>query len=200
MLLFQKLVHGNGTVMVKEGDVVKKGDVLIAGKMEGKYTGIRYVHANGDVYANVWYSDKAEVQLKQTKQERTENVEKKYSIKINNFKINFYKKLSNFEKCDTIEEEKKLKIFSNFYLPFSIIEYTNYEMRDTQIEYSLQEAKELAIKQAEDKVKSQIEDEEKILDTHVTVTQKEWKVEAEVICEVLEDIGTKEKFEIWKDW
>ena len=200
MLLFQKLVHGNGTVMVKEGDVVKKGDVLIAGKMEGKYTGIRYVHANGDVYANVWYSDKAEVQLKQTKQERTENVEKKYSIKINNFKINFYKKLSNFEKCDTIEEEKKLKIFSNFYLPFSIIEYTNYEMRDTQIEYSLQEAKELAIKQAEDKVKSQIEDKEKILDTHVTVTQKEGKVEAEVICEVLEDIGTKEKFEIWKDW
>lgn len=196
MLLFQKLVHGNGTVMVKEGDVVKKGDVLIAGKMEGKYTGIRYVHANGDVYANVWYSDKAEVQLKQTKQERTENVEKKYSIKINNFKINFYKKLSNFEKCDTIEEEKKLKIFSNFYLPFSIIEYTNYEMRDTQIEYSLQEAKELAIKQAEDKVKSQIEDKEKILDTHVTVTQKEGKVEAEVICEVLEDIGTKEKFEI----
>mgnify|MGYP005777390275 FL=1 len=164
--------------------------------MEGKYTGIRYVHANGDVYANVWYSDKAEVQLKQTKQERTENVEKKYSIKINNFKINFYKKLSNFEKCDTIEEEKKLKIFSNFYLPFSIIEYTNYEMRDTQIEYSLQEAKELAIKQAEDKVKSQIEDKEKILDTHVTVTQKEGKVEAEVICEVLEDIGTKEKFEI----
>ena len=76
--------------------------------MEGKYTGIRYVHANGDVYANVWYSDKAEVQLKQTKQERIENVEKKYSIKINNFKINFYKKLSNFEKCDTIEEEKKL--------------------------------------------------------------------------------------------
>ena len=196
MLLFQKLVHGNGTVMVKEGDVVKKGDVLIAGKMEGKYTGIRYVHANGDVYANVWYSDKAEVQLKQTKQERTENVEKKYSIKINNFKINFYKKLSNFEKCDTIEEEKKLKIFSNFYLPFSIIEYTNYEMRDTQIEYSLQEAKELAIKQAEDEVKSQIEDKEKILDTHVTVTQKEGKVEAEVICEVLEDIGTKEKFEI----
>ena len=196
MLLFQKLVHGNGTVMVKEGDVVKKGDVLIAGKMEGKYTGIRYVHANGDVYANVWYSDKAEVQLKQTKQERIENVEKKYSIKINNFKINFYKKLSNFEKCDTIEEEKKLKIFSNFYLPFSIIEYTNYEMRDTQIEYSLQEAKELAIKQAEDKVKSQIEDKEKILDTHVTVTQKEGKVEAEVICEVLEDIGTKEKFEI----
>ena len=196
MLLFQKLVHGNGTVMVKEGDVVKKGDVLIAGKMEGKYTGIRYVHANGDVYANVWYSDKAAVQLKQTKQERTENVEKKYSIKINNFKINFYKKLSNFEKCDTIEEEKKLKIFSNFYLPFSIIEYTNYEMRDTQIEYSLQEAKELAIKQAEDKVKSQIEDKEKILDTHVTVTQKEGKVEAEVICEVLEDIGTKEKFEI----
>ena len=31
-----------------------------------------------------------------------ENTENKYSIKINKFKINFYKKLSNFEIYDTM--------------------------------------------------------------------------------------------------
>jgi hypothetical protein len=31
------------------GDVVTKGTVLIEGWLEGQYTGIRYVHANGEV-------------------------------------------------------------------------------------------------------------------------------------------------------
>ena len=41
----------NGTPLVKEGDVVKQGDIVIGGWMEGKYTGIRYVHAQGEVEA-----------------------------------------------------------------------------------------------------------------------------------------------------
>lgn len=35
----------NGVPVVKEGDVVTKGTVLIEGWLEGQYTGIRYVHA-----------------------------------------------------------------------------------------------------------------------------------------------------------
>lgn len=36
----------SGTAQVQEGDVVEKGDKLIAGWMEGKYTGVRYMHAS----------------------------------------------------------------------------------------------------------------------------------------------------------
>lgn len=46
----------NGTPLVKEGDTIKEGSTLIGGWLEGKYTGIRYVHANGSVKAKVWYS------------------------------------------------------------------------------------------------------------------------------------------------
>lgn len=35
----------NGTALVKEGDVVEAGQKLIGGWMEGKYTGVRYMHA-----------------------------------------------------------------------------------------------------------------------------------------------------------
>ena len=48
----------NGTLQVKEGDVVKAGSILIGGWLEGKYTGTRYVHATGEVTAKVWYSKK----------------------------------------------------------------------------------------------------------------------------------------------
>ena len=40
--VIQKIIAQNGTAVVKVGDTVQKGDILIAGYMEGKYTDIRY--------------------------------------------------------------------------------------------------------------------------------------------------------------
>ena len=45
-----KIVPKNGTATVKVGDVVKKGTILIGGWIEGKYTGTRYVHSEGQKY------------------------------------------------------------------------------------------------------------------------------------------------------
>ena len=80
--VIEKVNANNGTIQVQKGDVVKKGTVLISGWIEGKYTGVRYVHSSGEVVAKVWYSQKAKVELKQTIKEKTGNEEKKYSISI----------------------------------------------------------------------------------------------------------------------
>ena len=53
-----KITAKNGTQMVKEGDIVQKGDILIGGWIEGKYTGTRYLHSEGEILAKVWYSKK----------------------------------------------------------------------------------------------------------------------------------------------
>jgi len=119
----------NGTPMVKEGIIVKEGEILIGGWMEGKYTGTRYVHAQGEIEAKVWYTNRQQINLKQVKKQETGNIENKYSININNFKINLYKGVSKFKNYDTIETNTKLKIFSNLYLPFEIIKYTNKEYK-----------------------------------------------------------------------
>ena len=121
------IVAQNGTAQVKAGDEVHKGDILIAGYMEGKYTDRRYVHSMGEVQAKVIYSKSEKMYLNQEKLRETGEEEKKLQIKFNNFKINFYKTLSKFKIYDTIYTEKKLKIFSNFYLPISIVEITNKE-------------------------------------------------------------------------
>ena len=42
-----KVKAQNGTPIVSEGTTVKKGDVLVQGWIEGKYTDNRYVHAEG---------------------------------------------------------------------------------------------------------------------------------------------------------
>lgn len=183
----------NGTALVKEGDVINKDSIIVGGWLEGKYTGIRYVHANGEVQAKVWYSQKEKIYLKEEKTSKTGQSESKYSVKINNFQINFYKTLSKFKKYDTIEEVKKLKLFSDFYLPIEIVKNTNYELQQNSIEYSKEEAKQIASQKAKQVVESQIENKENIINTYINYEETDEYIEAQVIYEVLEEIGTKEK-------
>ena len=189
----------NGTLQVKEGDVVKQGSVLIAGWLEGKYTGVRYVHATGQVMAKVWYSKKEKVYYKQNERKQTGNVEKKYSINIKNFAINFYKKLSKFEIYDTINTEKKLRISSNFYLPFELIVKENHEVIEEEKNYSKDEAKQIWIDNISKELKSQINNEKDIVNEYINTNESEEYIEVEVIYEVLENIGTEEKIALWKD-
>ncbi len=188
-----KVNAANGTPVVKEGDVIKEGTILVAGWLEGKYTGTRYVHANGEVKAKVWYSQTEKVPLKEVKNTRTEKTENKYSVKLNNFQINFYKTLSKFEKYDTIMENEKIKLFSDFYLPIEIIKTTNYELQETEEVHTKEEAKSIAIQRAKDTLNEQIEDKENIINTYINYKEDENQIEAQVIYEVLEEIGTKEK-------
>lgn len=182
----------NGTSVVKEGDLVTKGTVLIQGWLEGQFTGIRYVHANGEVQAKVWYSQKVKIPLKQTKKIQTGNEESKYSVKINNFEINLLKRVPKFQNYDTIETSKKLKLFSDFYLPIEINKKTYQEYENQEVLYTLEEARKIAINEAEKGLNEQIK-ENKLLNKHINTEQTETDIKVEVIYETLENIGTKEK-------
>lgn len=191
--LIQKIDSTKGTSVVKEGDLVKKGIILIGGWMEGKYTGVRYVHGAGKVMGKVWYTETARVQLKEEKIEKTGKEEKKYRINFNNFQINLYKTLSKFEKYDTIYTDKKVKIFSDFYLPVSFTECNNFETISKTEEYTQEEAKNIAIERAEKKLAEQVTNSDDIQDKKINVITTNDYVEVEVIYEVLENIGTEEK-------
>lgn len=191
--LIQKIDSTKGTSVVKEGDLVKKGSILIGGWMEGKYTGVRYVHGAGKVMGKVWYTETARVQLKEEKIEKTGKEEKKYRINFNNFQINLYKTLSKFEKYDTIYTDKKVKIFSDFYLPVSFTECNNFETISKTEEYTQEEAKNIAIERAEKKLAEQVTNSDDIQDKKINVITTNDYVEVEVIYEVLENIGTEEK-------
>lgn len=183
----------NGTSLVKVGDVVKKGDILIGGWMEGKYTGTRYLHAQGEIQAKVWYTNKQRVDLVDNQKVETGAVENKYSVDINNFKINFYKRVSKFKNYDTIEENKKIKLFSDFYLPIEMKKIVHKEYKNVQVIHTIEEAKEIAKQKAKEALDGQIESTENILNEQITTYEESSYVEVEVTYEVRENIGTKEK-------
>ena len=158
-----KIIAQNGTAIVRQGERVKEGQTLIQGIMEGKYTGARYVHSLGEVEAIVQYAKTEKIYYKKSENVRTGNKEEKYRIKINNFQINFYKTLSKFKICDTIEENKKIKVFSNLYLPIAVTKITNYELEKNSNEYTIEEATEIGTKKLEKEIEQEIENKEKIL-------------------------------------
>ncbi len=191
--IITKISAQNGTANVKVGDTVKEGDILINGWLEGKFTGVRYVHAKGEIEEKVWYTKRKKVSYNLTQTQETGNTENKYAIKINNFRINLLKKLSKFEIYDTIETENKFKLFSDFYLPISIIKTTNKELKNVQKKYNLEEAKALGIQELEQELDEEIENKEKIINKNINTYEKQDGVEVYVTYEVLENIGTNEK-------
>ena len=190
-----KITAQNGTAMVKKGDIVKEGTILISGTMEGKYTGTRYVHSIGVVEAKVWYTKSKKFPYKQEEKNKTGNKEEKYQIKIKKNKINLYKTLSNFQIYDTIEEEKKVKIFSNLYLPISLIKQTNYEESLEIKNYNSEEIIKKGTEELRKELEAEIQDKESILQQNVNTYEKEDGIEIHLTYEVLENIGTEEKIQ-----
>lgn len=191
--IITKISAQNGTANVKAGDTVKIGDVLINGWMEGKYTGLRYVHAKGEIEAKVWYTKKKKIPYTLTQTRETGNIQEKYFLKINNLKINFSKKYSKFKIYDTIENDSKFRIFSDFYLPISIVKTTYKEMEEYTKKYTIEEAKNLGIEELQKELDEEIKDKEKIVNKNINTYECQDGVEVYVTYEVLENIGTNEK-------
>ena len=206
-----RIVVQNGTAQVKNGDSVKKGDILIAGWIQGEHTDKYFVNSAGEVKGKIQYVQTEKINKKEIKITRTGKKEKKYSIKINNFVINFYKTYSKFKKYDTIETEKNLKLFKNLYLPIQVKEICNYEENEVEVHNDYETAKILGETTAKQKLDSLLgfsksaqlkesnqgekekENCEELVDSNTEVTEKDDHYEVKVTYQVIEDIGTKEK-------
>lgn len=188
-----KLIVKQGTARVAVGDKVKKGDLLVEGVMEGKYTGIRQVHAMADIEVKK-YAEKEEKQnLVQQIETKTGNEEKNLEIKFHKFKINFNKRLSKFEKYDTIKTTKKLKFFSNYYLPIEVSKITYLEKNLEQKEYTVPELTDKIKLELEQKLNEELglENADNV-EKNVEVNVEGQEVYVKLIYIMYEKIGTKE--------
>lgn len=190
--IISKIVVQNGTVRINVGDEVKENDLLVEGVMEGKYTGNRFVHAEATILGKIYYEKEKKETFIQELEEKTGNTEKKREIYINNFKINFNKGVSNFENYDTIRTSKKLKLFSNFYIPIEIVTIENFEWKKTYKQFTEEELKD----KLEKSLTNALEEEYKISEYPSDMVEKEVVVENEidglrvkVIYAVQEEIG-----------
>ena len=188
-----RMIIRNGTARKSVGDEVAEGDLLVEGVMEGKYTGKREVHSDADIYILKKYEKEKKEPFVQQIKEKTGNEENYVEIYINNFKIFFNKGVPKFEKCDTIRAYKKVKLFSNYYIPIEIVKITNFEIEEalknfTELELTEKITKELQEELAENLNISDFSN----IRQEVTSRADETGVTVKVVYLLEEKIGTKD--------
>ena len=130
--VIEEITVTRGVAVVKKGDSVRRGDILIAGIVSSESDGI-LCHAEGTVIGRV--SDTVSVEVAREHVERIKGERELISlqIKIFNFSLNIFKRYRNLSSgCDIIEDVKVFSLFGKHNLPISLIsEYAvDYEISD----------------------------------------------------------------------
>lgn len=186
-----KIYVQNGTQNINIGDEVKKGDILINGYIDGKYTERRFVHALGEIKGEVSYSEVANIDIENEKLKQTGRKEKRFCVKINNFEINFYKSISKFKKYDTIETNKRVRLFSDFYLPIEIKILENFELEESDI--SKDEIINNEKLKIEDKLNKRLGNTSNLVDKYYNIETYNNQIIIQLTYVLEESIGAKEK-------
>ena len=129
-----KVISSKGNVLVRQGEYVKKGTVLISGKIT-LYEDVKGVtSASGSVYGNVWYECTVETP-KEISSERLTG-RKRYNLNVGN-KILLRNKYQNFRQKNI----KEIKIFG-LKIKFYREEEVEIIKTKTDDEYALRRLKE----------------------------------------------------------
>lgn len=165
------IITRSGTPLVKMGDTVEPGDVLISGAVEvldevGEFARYEYVNSDGDIYGETKYEYNDELSFDYTVKIYTGKYYTGSFLRIftKEFKTNiFAKKKENYDRFETFNQ---IILFRNFYLPiyYGRIQYKCFEVEEYT--YSEEEAQLLA----EDNLNYYIETLE---DNDVSITDKD---------------------------
>lgn len=112
----------SGSPQVKIGEEVKKGQLLISGIVEYEGIGAEYVHARGEVYAEVEREIYVRIPLLLEEKVKTDDVRTEYGIKIFGDEI-FFGGRGRIDTSiyDTITEERDLVLLHTVILPIKVV-------------------------------------------------------------------------------
>jgi len=186
------IITRSGTPLVKKGDEVKKGDILVSAEViitddYGSEMKKEYVRADADILGNVIYSYQDRQSYRYEYKEYTGNMQNGYAVTFGNTRLYLWAFPVNYDNFDATSELSRLKFGTNFYLPISLEkwyykEYAIYEGRYSkeQAKWLLQDRKnqyfqnfiEKGLQIIENDVKISIEKNEAIAAGPIVVQQK----------------------------
>lgn len=189
-----KMVTRAGMPQKKPGDVCKKGEVLVLGRLELKNDSqeifrYEYVHADADIYIRRNLSYYAELPLEYQKEIPLDSVKTGGFVKAGPLYLEWGKKTGKGWNC--ILEESPLRLTESFVLPVSIGKITCRQYEKRRVTRTEQEAKAEAFRILQ-------KYEEKLMEKGVQISSNNVKIEVDhKICksrgtlEIIEKIGTE---------
>ena len=119
-----EIVTRSGVPQVHVGDAVKKGDILVLGRVEvvndsQEVIGYQYHSSDADVFADtqIEYTDTLDL----TYQEKVYDGKKKYQpfLRLGGWTVSVGSVRNQYEHSERVSEETQVRLGENFYLPFS---------------------------------------------------------------------------------
>ena len=183
-----------GYSVVKAGDTVSAGDLIVSGNYTDKYGEEYKLHSYAKIMAYTTHSHTVTVPFDTFEQIKTGNYKNKYSLKLTRFVIPLYfKENILYNNYSITKSEKKFRISKDIVLPISLMKTTYTETVDSyyrkSTEVALADAYELLRDFEVDLVGIQI------LDKKYEETVDENGVTVRVILECYEDIGITGKID-----
>lgn len=131
------IITRSGTPLVKAGDTVQAGDVLVSGQVElindsAEVYGYQYVAADADIYVQTSLDYRDEVALTQREKAYTGRETSRSLLELGSLHLGFPFFHISYEQYDAVQENRQLRIMENFYLPvfFTTITLREYEIVD----------------------------------------------------------------------
>lgn len=187
-----KTIARNGNSVVRKGDIVKKGQILITGIISDEYSEEDiFVHAEGEVLAKTVYQYRLDEPIIKTIEEETGRVVERRELKIGQKGVQFSQ--GNIPFINYVEKVREVKLFNNnIDLPLKLLIHEYREVEIKEIKQNIDFIKKTTHIRA-------VEELNKQLPTNVQIESKDVKYYVEdnmlstyVTIEVIEDIGEKQ--------
>lgn len=143
-----------GQPVLKEGDAVNKGDLIVSGILEDKKGKTTFKHARAKIFAQVQDKIRVEVPFEKTVRVQCGESKKKNAVKILGAEIPFYFTKKDLSKYDIEESEKEFNILG---VHFSLVSCVFTPIEEKTVTLNEHEAKEEAMKQLNEREKSDLE-------------------------------------------
>lgn len=185
----------SGNAVVKGGDVVRKGDILVSGVLDSNHYGMFVTRSAGKVFARTKRSFRVEVLFEYEKKVLAEvKTREKYIIF-------FSKEIKVFENagnvgvsCDTIESVDLLSFFGKDRLPVGVKTVKGICYESEVCRYTEGEAMEIAYYRLGEIIRSELRDAELLRKSiECEITDKAYILYCTVEC--IENIAVSQEFE-----
>jgi len=192
--VIDSIIFKKGTTLVKVGDSVKIGDLLVSGIVVNEYDkSVRYVHASALVSSRTWYEKIQYVPYERVKQKTTGKVSNKYKLILFDKTIGVENPKPPFRLYDKNESIKKISLGKNYTLPFGMITETYIEKVSYKEKLSVEQAKAEAGVRLAKEISEMLPKNANIRGKKIFYAQGKKAIRARMLVECLEDIGVEEK-------
>ncbi len=178
-----------GEIIVQNGDYVNENDRLISGEIKYNEEIKDNVCAQGNVYAEVWYTTNVHLPKKYQSHKRTRKKRYNLLLKTDKKKYKIFKsRLKNYE-----TEEKKL--FTIFNFTFYLLK--EYEINIQEKEYNIDDGLKKALELADEKMNIKLKNNESIKSRNVLKKSlNDSTIEIELFYVVIENITKYEEYDV----